>query len=139
MPTRKALALKNRNTMLHVSTLMTREATKVISQGAGLGQQEMGGFLRSVVPGIIGRYGNVNAVTAADYYDKTRALFASTKKPYTASLPVFDSVLQSETIINYGMATFMASFVISVETWSIVLRFLRASALRVGIRRQVWD
>lgn len=108
MPTRKALALKNRNTMLHVSTLMTREATKVISQAAGLGQQEMGGFLRSVVPGIIGRYGNVNAVTAADYYDKTRALFAPTKKPYTAALPIFDSVLESETIINYGMATFMA-------------------------------
>lgn len=105
--TRKALALKNRNTMLHVSTLMKREAVKVIGQGIGLGQQEFGGFIRQAVPGIVARYGQVNAVTAADYYDTTRALFANASKPYKATIPTLDAVLKSETLINYGMAAFM--------------------------------
>ena len=107
MPTRKALALKNRNTMLHVSTLMKREAVPVLTKGANLGQNELGGFLRQVVPGIISRYGNVNAVTAADYYDTTRELFANSSKVYKATLPIFDLGAKTDAVVNYGMATFM--------------------------------
>jgi len=105
--TRKALALKNRNTMLHVSTLAKQEAVRVIGQGTGLAQNDFGGFIRQAIPGIVARYGQINAVTAADYYDTTRALFANASKPYKAVIPTIDAVAKSETLINYGMAAFM--------------------------------
>lgn len=107
MPGRKALALENRRTMLHVSTLLKVEATKVLSQGQNLGQQELGGFLRATVPGLIGRYGNVNAVTAANYYDQVRSVSVKKGKSYKAIIPTFDATERGNTIVNYGMATFM--------------------------------
>jgi len=108
MPARKALALENRRTMRHVSTLMKAEAVKVISQGQNLGQQEMGGFLRTAIPAIIARYGNLNAVTAANYYDQVRAISAKGAKSYKAVVPAFDALERADTVINYGMKTFMA-------------------------------
>ena len=107
MPQRKTLALQNRRTMLHVSRLMQTEAVKVISQGSGLGQQELGGYLRTTLPAIVQRYGNLNAVTAANYYEQVRAVSAKRAKSYKAFIPTFDPVERANTIVNYGMATFM--------------------------------
>ena len=107
MATRKALALRNRNSMLHVSTLMKVEAKKVVAQGSNLGQQDFGGFLRTVVPAIVSRYGGLNASVAADYYDTVRQDFAKSSKPYKAILPTFDATGRSLTLVNYGMASFM--------------------------------
>lgn len=107
MPARKALALENRRTMRHVSTLMQAEAVKVISQGQNLDQQQLGGFLRTTIPAIIARYGNLNAVTAANYYDQVRAISAKGAKSYRAVVPAFDALERADTIVNYGMATYM--------------------------------
>lgn len=109
MPARRALALENRRTMLHVSTLLKVEATKVLANGDGLNQQDLGGFLRLTLPGLISRYGNVNAVTAANYYDKVRAISTEKPKPYKALLPTFDATERSRTLVDYGMATFQKS------------------------------
>ena len=108
MPQRKTLALENRRTLLNVSRLMKAEAVKVIAQGSGLGQQELGGFLRTTIPAVIARYGNLNAVTAADYYDRVRAVSTKRAPAYKAIIPSFDAVAKSDTIVNYGMATFMS-------------------------------
>lgn len=107
MPQRKTLALANRRTLLNVSSLMKAEAVKVISRGQGLDQQELGGYLRTVIPAIIARYGNLNAVTAADYYEKVRAISAKNAPAYKAIVPTFDALERADTVINYGMATFM--------------------------------
>lgn len=93
--------------MLHVSTLLKVEAVKVLANGDGMQQQDLGGFLRSAIPGLVARYGNVNAVTAANYYDQVRAVSAKKAKAYKASLPTFDATERSLTLVNYGMATFM--------------------------------
>lgn len=108
MPARRALAVQNRQNIQHVSTLLKVEARKVLAQGAGLGQQDFGGFLRTTIPGLIGRYGNVNAVMAANYYDEVRKVASKSAKPYKAILPIFDPTERANTIVNYGMATFMA-------------------------------
>lgn len=106
MPARRALALENRRTMLHVSTLLKAEATNVLANGDGLGQQDLGGFLRTVLPGLIARYGNVNAVTAANYYDQVRQVSVKKGKSYKSALPTFDATERSRTLVDYGMATF---------------------------------
>lgn len=106
MPQRRTLALENRRTMRHVSTLLKVEAVKVLATGDGLGQQDLGGFLRTALPGLIARYGNINAVTAADYYDQVRAISAKGAKSYKAALPIFDATERSRTLVDYGMASF---------------------------------
>lgn len=108
MPARRALATQNRQSIQRVSTLLKVEARKVLAQGSGLGQQDFGGFLRTTVPGLISRYGNVNAVMAANYYDEVRKIGAKGAKSYKAALPIFDATERADTIVNYGMATFMA-------------------------------
>lgn len=69
------LARRNQATMRRVETLLLRETNTVLGVGAGFGQQEMGGFLRTVVPELIDRFGNINATAAVDYYNDRRNLW----------------------------------------------------------------
>lgn len=135
MVTRAEYELQKRNqaTMRQVSNLATVEADRVLSLASNYTQQEMGGFLRNVVPGVVDRYGNLNAAAAMKYYDEQRALrlanlsatatrqarqnaarraerYAGAQlqsQQYLASLPAFDAVAKSATIVDYGMAMFM--------------------------------
>ena len=132
---RYALQKRNQATMEQVNRLLTNEAETVFAIADNMAQQEAGGFLRATVPGLIDKYGQVNAVAAMKYYDEQRALwlqdvnraptfsasrnrrirqgqnrqaerFASAKlraELYTATLPTFDPLAKSESIIGYGM------------------------------------
>lgn len=123
------LTKRNQATMGQVETLLLREGTQVLSAGQNLGRQEMGGFLRQVVPGLIDRYGKVNAVAAMKYYDEQRLAwknhagntttrnsqrrkaerFAAAKlrsEIYVAKLPEFKPVEIADPIVGYGMARF---------------------------------
>lgn len=128
-------AQRNQATMGQVETLLTAEASRVLSAGAELGQQEMGGFLRKTVPGLIDRYGKVNASAAVQYYDEQRRIWWTRRNPaftaqarknqqrmaeryaaarlrgeiYVAKLPTFNPLLASEPVVGYGMARFMAN------------------------------
>jgi hypothetical protein len=91
----------------------------------------MGGFLRTVVPGLIDRYGNVNATVAVKYYEEQRLAWLTSRPAgfttrqarqnqsrradrvarartqgqiFVARLPRFDAIAKSETVVNYGMA-----------------------------------
>ena len=59
---RYRLLQRNQATMRQVNQILTDQAWRVTSVASGFSQQEMGGFLREVVPGLIDEYGNVNAV-----------------------------------------------------------------------------
>lgn len=121
------LVKKNQQTMAQVETLLTAEATKVLSLAEQFARDTLGGYLRGVVPGLVDKYGNVNATLAMKYYDEQRALAIEkrTQKDwrrgskreaaaklksqiYVASLPTFDIPSIAEPIIGYGMATFVA-------------------------------
>lgn len=115
---------RNQATMQQVNTLLEREATKVLSLAQQFDQQQMGGYLRTVVPGLVDRYGNVNATAAMDYYNETRILagqrlamsarraqrLAGAKlqsQVYVAKMQTFDSVKLAEPIIGVGMKALM--------------------------------
>lgn len=131
---RLALAKRNQTAMKQVSTLLTAEATKVLSAAPGT-QQELGGYLRTVVPGLVDKYGNVNAEIARQYYDEQRALYlasqnlqagsanrvarnnartrasrlASAKTAgqiYVAKIPTMNVTQMSEGMIGYAMSRF---------------------------------
>jgi len=70
---RYALQKRNQATLRQVNDLLLREADTVLGKAEGLAQQETGGYLRKVVPGMIDRYGKVNAAAAMKYYDAQRA------------------------------------------------------------------
>lgn len=72
---RYLLGQRNQATMKQVSNLLQAETTKVLGVASTYTQQELGGFLRSVVPGLIDKYGNVNAVAAMKYYDDQRTAY----------------------------------------------------------------
>ena len=59
--------------MRRVNELVDRASRTIVGRASGItDRQEMGGFLRSVVPGLIDRYGTVNAVAAREYYEQQR-------------------------------------------------------------------
>ncbi len=116
---------RNQATMQQVTTLLERESTKVLGVARDFDRQELGGFLRSAVPGLIDRYGQVNAVAAMKYYNEQRDLhllktglrdyrrgsqrIAAAKlrsQIYVASLPEFNTPAIAEPIIGWGMARF---------------------------------
>ena len=70
---RYLMSQRNRVVMEQVDTIATREALTVLDLGRDLGRQEMGGFLRSTMPPIVDRYGQINATAALDYYNQTKA------------------------------------------------------------------
>lgn len=108
MATREALARENRQNLERVTTLTIAEARQLVANGDGLSQQELGGFLRTIVPGIVQRYGNVNAVLAVNYYDVVRDLFSKSAKSYKAYIPSLDPYAEVDSIVGYGMAHFQA-------------------------------
>lgn len=132
---RLALAKRNQTAMKQVSTLLTAEATKVLSVAPGT-QQELGGYLRTVVPGLVDKYGNVNAEIARQYYDEQRALYLASQglqpgsanrvarnsararasrlanaktagQIYVAKIPTFSATKLTESMIGYSMSRFM--------------------------------
>jgi hypothetical protein len=125
---RYELMKRNQATLEQVERILTVEATQVLSLTEQFDQQELGGYLRTVVPGLIDKYGNVNATLAMKYYDEQRLLALQKSSAadrrrgsqreaaaklkselYVAGLPNFDPTSLSDPIVNYGMATFVAA------------------------------
>lgn len=125
---RLALVKTNQATMVQVETLLVTEASKALSLAEQLDRDTLGGFLRGVVPGLVDKFGNVNATLAMKYYDEQRALAIEKRKLrdwrnaskreaaaklksqiYVASLPQFEPAKVAEPIIGYAMATYVAS------------------------------
>lgn len=122
-------AKRNQATMGQVEKLLTNESNQVLEIARSFERQAVGGFLRSVVPGLIDRYGKVNAAAAMKYYDEQRLAwvnhagnsttrnsqrrkaerFAAAKlrsQIYVAQMPEFNPVELSDPIVGYGMARF---------------------------------
>ena len=119
-------ARRNQANMLAVEDALKRESFSVLGLAAGLdNQQEVGGYLRRVVPGLIDRYGKINAAAALDYYDEQRRVwlasradgrdsraagrFASARlrgEIYVATTPAFNALEKAEPIIGFGVQTF---------------------------------
>lgn len=123
---------RNQANMRAVETLLEREAITVIDTGRELERQELGGFLRTVVPSLVDRYGNINATAALQYYDQqreawekanpalvrqlsrdarrgqqTRFASAATRGAiYRATRPEFNPVDITDPIIGFSMARF---------------------------------
>lgn len=126
---RYRLLQRNQATMRQVNQILVNDAIKVTSVASGYEQQEMGGFLREIVPGLIDQYGNVNATAAMAYYDEQRlaALGANPGRQaarrsaervaksklesaiYVATMPKFDVQAKAEPIIGYAMSLFQRS------------------------------
>lgn len=116
------LSQRNQANMKAVETLLEREANSVLLAGQELGRQEMGGFLRTIVPELIRKYGNVNGAAAVKYYDQQRLLYsrrglesrtasrAAAKKTqsamYFARMAEIDHKKLAEPIVGYSMARF---------------------------------
>lgn len=120
------LVKRNQATMQQVTALLEAESNKVLSLAQQFDRQQLGGYLRTVVPGLVDRYGNVNAAAAMKYYDEQRALsfigtglsdwrrgsqrIAAAKlksQIFVASLPQFDTPAISEPIIGWGMSQYV--------------------------------
>lgn len=120
---RYELVKRNQASMTQVETLLEREADQLLSLADQLDQQNLGAYLRTVVPGLVDKYGNVNATLAMKYYDEQRLLavqkmsmksaqrLAGAKlrsETFVAALPKIDVMKHAEPIIGFGMARFMA-------------------------------
>lgn len=128
-------ARRNQANMLAVENALKRESFSVLGLAAGLtNQQDVGGYLRRVVPGLIDRYGKVNATAALNYYDEQRRVFLETRAAgrdsssenrrraasrfasarlrgeiYVATIPEFNALEKAEPIIGFGVQTFNKS------------------------------
>jgi hypothetical protein len=70
--------LKQEAVLRQVNTIITDTASKAVSAGATLGQQDFGGLLRTIVPQLLDQYGSVNATAAVNFYDNARLLYTQT-------------------------------------------------------------
>ena len=124
-------ARRNQASMLAVENALKRESASVLGLAAGLtNQQEIGGYLRRVVPGLIDRWGKVNATAALDYYDQQRDVYLRERASatqsrtnqrraasrfasatlvgqiYKATAPAFNALEKAEPIIGLGVKRF---------------------------------
>jgi len=125
-------ARRNQATLLQVETLMLAEADRVLTVTQDLDRQTTGGVLRRVVPGLVNKYGMVNATAAVKYYDEQRRAWWERKESsasrtdrqnrqaraqryaaarlrgeiYVARMPQFNPVEKSEPVIGWGMKQF---------------------------------
>lgn len=126
---RYRLIQRNQATIRQVNTILMDQADKVMQVADGYDQQQMGGFLREIIPGLIDEYGNINAVAAREYYDQQRLLALQTNPGrenarraaerlagaqlksaiYVATTPKFDVEAKAEPIIGYAMSMFQQS------------------------------
>jgi hypothetical protein len=131
---RYRLAIRNQKILEQVNQIATQEALTVVGAAEGLDRQELGGFLRTTLPAIVDKYGNVNAVAAMDYYDsardawftnRTQSLNKTFRKSqnrradrfaraklqgqlYKATVPAFDLLATTEPVIGISMSAFAA-------------------------------
>lgn len=129
---RYRLAMRNQKILAEVNDLAMQEALTVVNVAEGLNRQDLGGFLRTTLPAIVDKYGNVNAVAAMNYYDEARAAWLSNRSQslnktfrksqqrradrfararlqgelYKASLPTFNIAETTEPIIGVAMSAF---------------------------------
>lgn len=127
-------ALDNQKVLERVNMLAMANAREVVSTASGLGQQEMGGFLRATVPALVDKWGNVNGTQAVAYYqasrdawweNRQRALRSDVRKGqnrradrfalaklqgqlYVATQPIANAVEIAEPIVGYAMSNFMS-------------------------------
>lgn len=120
---------RNQATMRQVETLLEREALTLLGVARGFERQDLGGYLRTLVPTLIDKYGSVNAAAAMRYYDEQRTAwlnsntailsrdarrgradrFASARTQsalYVARMPEFRAAELADPIIGYSMARF---------------------------------
>jgi len=116
------LSQRNQANMRAVETLLEREANTVMLTGQDYDRQEMGGFLRVIIPELIRKYGNINGTAAVNYYDEQRKLYeakgltkgqasrTAAKKSqsalYFAKMADIDHNKLADPIIGYSMARF---------------------------------
>ena len=136
-------ARRNQATMQQVENLLIEETTSVLTVARDFERQEFGGFLRQVVPVLVDKYGNVNAVAAMQYYDEQRRIWWEGKQRagtrsgrqsqqrraeryasarlrgeiYVARMPEFNLPEKTDPIINWTMKRFAETgFDIAAET-----------------------
>lgn len=78
-------ARRNQASMAKVEQLLLDDSLTVLGLGRNLGQQAMGGFLREVVPGLVDKWGNVNAAVAVQYYNEQRLAWRRANPTATAT------------------------------------------------------
>jgi hypothetical protein len=126
------LARQNQIALDAVNNLLVDDARSTLAVAKDYGQQEMGGFLREVVPGMVDKYGKVNATVAMKYYQESRDFWFKNIRPqglsrdaargretryatkktqgalqYTARMAQYDLQAKTEPIIGYAMKSFM--------------------------------
>lgn len=126
-------AKRNQASIQQVNELLVNESNALLGRALGFDQQQLGGFLRQVVPGLVDKYGNINGALALQYYDEQR-LIALTNlgssvsrqvrkglsrkaervaaamtqgQIYKATLAQLNPIDMSEPIIGWGMQRFM--------------------------------
>lgn len=135
-------ARSNQATMERVNTLLVAESRQILGIARDLQQQEMGGYLRRVVPGLIDRYGTINAAAAMQYYNEQRSIwyrdrvtpdtrssrtnqrrradrFAGARlraELYVAKMPAISALDKAEPIIGWGMKNFAGKGFDSMES-----------------------
>jgi len=123
------LAVRNQANLKAVSNLAEQAGLTITRRAGQLPQQAMGAYLRETVPGIIDQFGKLNGVAAVQHYQNSRNLalaairgdFADPKRAadriaraqlqgavYKATLPAFNPVDKSKSVINYSMASYMS-------------------------------
>ena len=70
---RYLMGVRNRVVMEQVDRIATQETLTVVEAARDFDQQELGGFLRTTMPPLVDRYGQINATAALDYYNQTKA------------------------------------------------------------------
>lgn len=70
---RYLMGVRNRVVLEQVDEIATRETLTIVEAARDFDQQELGGFLRTTMPPVVDRYGQINATAALDYYNQTKA------------------------------------------------------------------
>jgi len=121
---RYLLVKRNQATIKAVDTIVQTQSNKVLEVARNFSQPEMGGFLRTVIPGLVDTYGNVNMVAAMKYYDDQRALAKQTlgrsrdqakrlaakqleAQIYVAKQAPIVLAEVAEPVVNWGMKSFV--------------------------------
>lgn len=97
------LVTKNSNNILRVGILAQNEVRQVLRPAKNLSFNDQAGLVRTAIPAIADRYGNLSQVLALDYYQDFRAL-NNVKGNFTPKATKLDLSEKLDNLMGTGIA-----------------------------------
>jgi hypothetical protein len=105
MPVRETITRAHSQALADITDLSEKETLEILQRAEMLSKQDLGAFLRLVVPGLITKWAAVSSEIAAEFYDLMRKDLELAGSFQAAPIAI-DGMADIENVVGYGMSVY---------------------------------